>query len=105
MVGRLGQQLEQRHPTTAVLRGSRQHLLKRWASDVVRAGCSEQRSPRLQDSESPQVDLVVSPECLGDRTLGLGEGGWIEDDEIEAAALSLPAPQEVEGVSLEKFDV
>ena len=56
------------------------------------------RESRIQEAKSPQVDLVVSPERLRDRTLGLGECGWVEDDEVETPP-SAPAPQQIERVS------
>src|SRR6185503_17168000 len=105
MVWGLGQELAQGHPATAVLGGSGQHFLKSRASDVIGTRGGEESPARIQNAKSPQVDLVVSPERLGDRTLGLGEGGWVEDDEVEAPPLSLPASQEIERVSLEKLDV
>src|SRR4029450_5459986 len=99
MVWSLGQELAQGYPTTAILGGSGQHVLESGASDVVGTRSCEQSPARGQNTKSPQVDLVVSPERLGGRTLGLGECGWVEDDEVEAPSLALPAPEEIEGVS------
>ena len=53
------------------------------------AGCLEEETPRLQKRSGQRRQSLVGPQGTGHLTLAVGEGRWIEHDQIEPLTLQV----------------
>ena len=72
---------------------------------VVGATAGDEEAARIQQSEGPEVDLLVSGQRLGHRRLVLREGGGVEHDGVVAGAVPFEVAQLVEHVGLSRGEV
>jgi len=66
---------------------------------MIGAGGSHEDPAAGQEFHGPKIDLLVSAERSRHGLLGLGEGGGVEDDEIEVPPPLFEPPELVKGVS------
>ena len=67
--------------------------------DVIRAAAGHERSPRRQQLERPEVDLLVSGHRAGRRATVLRERRGVENDRVEPLSASVELAQQVEPVA------
>lgn len=97
--------LENREGATAVPRRGGDRLEEIGPAHVERARCGEQDAPRIEQPHRSQIDLLVSPEGSGHRTLRLGERGRIHHDGVEANPLALHRPKNQKRIAFVPLDV
>ncbi len=83
----------------------RQNLKEEGLSDMVGTGAGNEVAARFEQLHRPQVNLLVAA-LRGRNTVPvLGEGGWIENDRLEASAHFVVLLQQVEGIPFAEVDV
>ncbi len=81
---------------TRITDGAEDDLLEELGIDRVGAGKGGEKSSLREASRRLEIDLFVAPRRAGDILPGFGEGGRIEDDQIEAL---VSIPEIIEDIS------
>src|SRR5262245_38334243 len=105
MVARLRAFFHDLHGATGVARGFGERSQKQFLADVVRARAGDQNAARIQQSQRPQIDLLVTTQRRLNGAAVFGEGRRIENDRVETLARVVVIAQLVEDVGRDEFDV
>ncbi len=73
--------------------------------DVVGAGAGDEGSAGAEHLHGAEVELLVAAHGSFGGALGLGEGGWIEDDGVVLLAGGFVLAEEFEGVGFDPVDL
>ena len=73
--------------------------------DVVGAGAGDEGSAGAEHLHGAEVELLVAAHCAFGGALGLGEGGWIEDDGVVLLAGGFVLAEKFEGVGFDPVDL
>ena len=74
-------------------------------TNMVRARTGDQDSSRTEHLQSPQIELLVAAQGRRQIALALGESWRIEDDGVEMLPGTGVVAKQVEGVSLNPFNL
>lgn len=69
------------------------------------AGAGDEGSAGAEHLDGAEVELLVAAHGAFGGALGLGEGGWVEDDGVVLLAGGLVLAEELEGVGFEPLDL
>src|ERR1700733_6994631 len=105
MVLGLASQLYQAHLTTGILGGASQHFHEIRRADVVGTRAGNEKPAGAQHLQSAEVEFLVATHGRIEVALGLGEGWRVKHDGVVAVVGSRIVLEQVEGVSLDPFDL
>ncbi len=105
MVGGGATGLEELDAAAGVGGGGGDDLGEVLQGDVVGAGAGDEGAAGAEQLHGAEVELLVAAECAFGGALGLGEGGWVEDDGVELLACGLVVAEEFEGVGFDPVDL
>jgi hypothetical protein len=83
VIGALGVGGDAAEDVAGVVRGGEQRVLEQFGADVVRAAEGGEGAAGLQQLQRAQMDFFITAQGVVHRGAVAGEGGRIEDDEVE----------------------
>ena len=98
VVGGLGTELDLAEAFMGVFCGLGDHLGKKLAGHEVGTGAGGKIAAVFYQPHGALVDFPVALGGVFDRVFGFGEGGRVEDDDVEPLSLPLQLGQELEDV-------
>ena len=109
MVFGLSADLDQAEGAVGVEGCGGEHFEEIGLADVVGAGAGDEDASGAEHFEGAEIEFFIAAEGGVEIALGLGEGGWVEDDRVVAARLVGPTwgrivLEQVEGVGFDPFD-
>ena len=105
MVGGGTPGLEELDSAAGVGGGGGDYLGELLQGDVVGAGAGDEGSAGAEHLHGAEVELLVAAHGSFGSALGLGEGGWVEDDGVVLLTGRFVLAEKLEGVGFDPLDL
>src|SRR5262245_53935928 len=105
MIERLTRNRANRNSATGVGGCVCEHLEEQRLGEVEAATRGEEQAVWREEAQRPEIDVLVTSDGCRQRRSGLREGGWIEDDRVEAISSRPLLAEVIERISFDELDV